>query len=331
MVNLGWLLPEDFLGGGMELSPELSRRAFDGVAKALDMSTEEASMGAIQISSALMVQSIEENSVRKGFDPRDFALVAEGGAGPAFAVAIATEVGTPAVIVPPFPGVTAAMGLLATDIVYEFVSTTYQRMSSLNAAEMQQRFEELEESARSQLREDDIPEDRWVIQRVADCRYLGQGYELRVNVPSGEIDDAWKEKLTADFHDAHEREYSRRFDGSDLEIPNVRVRGVGLMPALRMPEIESSETVAPEALRSERPAWFRIDSELREVSTRYYSRDALRAGNRIDGPAVINQYDSTTVVPPGLVAEIDAFGNIVIWIDESLRPQTVDAAGATVA
>jgi N-methylhydantoinase A len=127
------------------------------------------------------------------------------------------------------------------------------------------------------LRDDGISEDRWVIQRVADCRYLGQGYELRVDVPSGAIDEAWKEKVTADFHDAHEREYSRRFEGSDLEIPNVRVRGVGLMPALVMPEIERSETVPAEALTSERPAWFRVDGELRELPTRFYTRDALRA------------------------------------------------------
>jgi N-methylhydantoinase A/oxoprolinase/acetone carboxylase beta subunit len=203
-------------------------------------------------------------------------------------------------------------------------------MSTLAAEEMVQRFEELEELARAQLRDDGISEDRWVIQRVADCRYLGQGYELRVDVPSGAIDEAWKEKVTADFHDAHEREYSRRFEGSDLEIPNVRVRGVGLMPALAMPEIERSETVPADALTSERPAWFRVDGELRELPTRFYTRDALRAGNRIDGPAVINQYDSTTVIPPGLVAEVDPFGNIVIWIDESQRSQMMGAAGVAV-
>ena len=133
MVNLGWLQPENFLGGAMELRPELARRAFEPLAEALGMSVEEASMGAIQIASHSMVQSIEENSVRKGFDPRDFALVAEGGAGPMFAANIAAEVGTPAVIVPPYPGVTAALGLLVTDSVYEYVTTTYQRMSQLNA------------------------------------------------------------------------------------------------------------------------------------------------------------------------------------------------------
>ena len=191
MVNLGWLAPGDFLGGGMGLQADLARTAFEDVATTLGMTIEEASMGAIRISSASMVQSIEENSVRKGFDPRDFALVAEGGAGPAFAAAIALEVGTPAVLVPPFPGVTAAMGLLATDAVYEFVATTYQRMSTVDARELQRRYEELEEQARRQLSEDGIVEDRWVIQRLADCRYVGQGYELRVDCTSGTIDDGW--------------------------------------------------------------------------------------------------------------------------------------------
>jgi N-methylhydantoinase A/oxoprolinase/acetone carboxylase beta subunit len=144
MVNLGWLLAEDFLGGAMSLRADLAREAFKGVAGELGMSVEEASMGAIQIASSSMVQSIEENSVRKGYDPRDFALVAEGGAGPLFAAAIAAEVGTPTVIVPPFPGVTAAMGLLATDAVYEFVATTYQRVSQLDAGALGTRFEELE-------------------------------------------------------------------------------------------------------------------------------------------------------------------------------------------
>jgi N-methylhydantoinase A/oxoprolinase/acetone carboxylase beta subunit len=330
MVNLGWLAPGDFLGGGMGLQADLARAAFADVAKTLGMSIEEASMGAIRISSASMVQSIEENSVRKGFDPRDFALVAEGGAGPAFAASIALEVGTPAVVVPPFPGVTAAMGLLATDAVYEFVATTYQRMSTLDAGELQRRYEELEEQAQRQLKEDGIPEDRCLIQRVADCRYAGQGYELRVGCQSGTIDEAWKQRVTGDFHDAHEREYSRRFEGSDVEIPNIRVRGVGLMPALEMPEIEKSEVVAPDALRQERLAWFFVDGELREVPTRFYAREALRAGNRIEGPAVINQYDSTTVVPPGLASEIDRFGNIVIWIDESARGGLAGTAGVAV-
>jgi N-methylhydantoinase A/oxoprolinase/acetone carboxylase beta subunit len=261
-----------------------------------------------------MVQSIEENSVRKGYDPRDFALVAEGGAGPLFAAQIALEVGTPWVVVPNYPGVTAALGLLATDMVYEYGSTVYQRLSKLDAGALQAAFEELEQLARAQLEADGIAADRLLIQRVADCRYLGQGYELRVDAPSGAVDDAWAEKVRADFHDIHEREYSRRFEDSDIEIPNIRVRGIGLMPALRMPEIEQGGDSPEAAQRHEGAAWFRVGGALAQVPTRYYERAALKAGNRLVGPAIVTQYDSTTVIPPGLAAHVDRFGNLIIAI-----------------
>src|SRR3977135_2897890 len=202
----------------MQLRADRARKAFeDGPGGALGMTVEEASMGAVQILTHSMVQSIEENSVRKGFDPRDFALVAEGGAGPLFAAQIALEVGTPWVLVPNFPGVTAALGLLATDTVYEYVSTVYQRVSALDAGALEQSFEELEAHAYAQLEQDGIRRERMVIQRIADCRYLGQGYELRVDVPSGAVDTAWTAKVRADFDDIHLREDSRPFEGADGE------------------------------------------------------------------------------------------------------------------
>ena len=304
MVNLGWLSPEAFLGGEMELRADLARTAYEeGPCAALDMSVEEASMGAVQILTHSMVQSIEENSVRKGYDPRDFALVAEGGAGPLFAAHIALEVGTPWVLVPPYPGITSAMGLLATDMVYEYVSTTYQRMSKLDGPALQGMLEDLERQARTQLEEDGVPGDRVLIQRVVDCRYLGQGYELRVDAPAGDVDEAWVEKVRSDFHDIHEREYSRRFEESDIEIPNVRVRGIGLMPELRMPEIEAGGESPSAALQHEGDAWFRVNGQLEKVATRYYDRSLLKAGNRLAGPAIVNQYDSTTVIPPGIAAQ----------------------------
>jgi N-methylhydantoinase A/oxoprolinase/acetone carboxylase beta subunit len=331
MVNLGWILPEAFLGGEMTLRADLARRAFaDGPAQALAMSVEEASMGAVQILTHSMVQSIEENSVRKGYDPRDFALVAEGGAGPLFAAQIALEVGTPWVLVPPYPGITSAMGLLATDMVYEYV-TAYQRLSKLDAAALRQQFEELEGKARRQLEEDGIPPERMVIQRVADCRYLGQGYELRVDVASGDVDAEWVEKLRRDFHGIHEREYSRRFEESDIEVPNVRVRGIGLMPPLKTPEVERGSESPDQALRHEGEAWFRVRGKLERVPVRYYDREALAAGNRIDGPAIVNQYDSTTVIPPGIASYVDGFGNIVIEIAVPAEAEAAAAAAPATA
>jgi N-methylhydantoinase A/oxoprolinase/acetone carboxylase beta subunit len=330
MVVLGWLRPEAFLGGGMKLRPDLARKAFEeGPARALGMSVEEAAMGAVQVLTHSMVQSIEENSVRKGYDPRDFALVAEGGAGPLFAAQIAVEVGTPDVLVPSYPGVTAALGLLATDMVYEYAATSYQRLSSLDTDELDERFGELEAEARRQLEEDGIPADQMVLQRVVDARYAGQGYELRVDVGSGAIDDAWVERLRSDFHEIHEREYSRRFDESDIEVPNIRVRGIGLMPPLEPTDAERGEEAPPdEALRYEGPAWFHVRGELREVATRYYDRASLKAGNRLEGPAIVHQYDSTTTIPPGLTATIDGFGNILIATGGAARAEALEAAEA---
>jgi N-methylhydantoinase A/oxoprolinase/acetone carboxylase beta subunit len=320
-VNLGWLAPEAFLGGTMGLRADLARKAFeDGPAAALGMSVEEASMGAVQILTHSMVQSIEENSVRKGYDPRDFALVAAGGAGPLFAAQIALEVGTPWVLVPGYPGVTAALGLLATDMVYEFVATVYQRVSKLDKRALETAFEELELQARAQLEADGIPAERILVQRVADCRYLGQGYELRVDCGSGAIDDAWVAKLRSDFDDIHEREYSRRFDDSDVEIPNLRVRGIGLQPELRTPEVELGSHSPEAALRHAGSAWFRVGGELTQVETRFYDRAALQAGNRLEGPAIVNQYDSTTVIPPGIAAHVDRFGNVVMAIVSAGEP-----------
>src|SRR5262249_12019011 len=329
---VGWLLPEDCLGGGMTLDAGRARRAFEeGPAAALEMSVEEASMGAVQILTHSMVQSIEENSVRKGYDPRDFALVVEGGAGPLFGVPIATEVGTPVVIVPPYPGIAAAMGLIATDMVYEFAATTSQRLSKPDIPALQQRFEELEQQAARQLVEDGIPADRMVVQRIVDARYLGQGYELRVDVGSGAIDDAWVERLRADFHDVHEREFTRRFEDSDIEIPNIRVRGIGLMPELAMPALETGGESPQPALLHEGEAWVLVGRTLERVPTRYYDRGALKAGNRLEGPAIVSQYDSTTVIQPGVGARVDQSGNIVIEVAAALAapvPAIVTGEGA---
>ena len=129
---------------------------------------------------------------------------------------------------------------------------------------------------------------------------------------SGAVDTAWTAKVRADFDDIHLREYSRQFEEADVEIPNVRVRGIGLMPPLVMPEAASGSASPAGALRHEGEAWFRVDGSLEQVATRYYERAALKAGNRLEGPAIVNQYDSTTVIPPGTAASIDRFGHIVI-------------------
>jgi N-methylhydantoinase A/oxoprolinase/acetone carboxylase beta subunit len=144
------------------------------------------------------------------------------------------------------------------------------------------------------------------------------------------IDSDWVEKLRADFHDIHEREYSRRFEESDVEVPNVRVRGIGLMPPLETAEVEHGGESADAALTREGDAWFRVEGTLRKAATRYYDRARLRAGNRLHGPAIVNQYDSTTVIPPGISAHVNRHGSIVIEVGLSAEAEAI-AAGMEVA
>lgn len=326
MVEMGWIQPDHFLGGQMELRSELAHNAIERLGERLGMSAKEAAAGTLAVLVASMVQAIEENSVRKGYDPRDFALVAGGGGGPTFAAEVGREVGTPRVLIPRHPGIMAAVGLLATDMVYEYVRTNYDHVSTLDRARLAEQFGDLENEALAQLREDGIPEDRIVVERVLDCRYVGQGYELRVTAGSGEIDDAWLEKLAASFHDAHEREYSRRFEGTDIQIVNARVRGIGLMPTLSLPEVERGGEAPEDAARlGRRDAWFRVEGEPKKLECELYEREKLRAGNRVEGPAIIVQFDTTIVVPPGLSADVDGYGNVIIDCSADTGARITDA------
>jgi 5-oxoprolinase (ATP-hydrolysing)/N-methylhydantoinase A len=328
-VNLGWFPPRDLLGGAMSLDRELARESFRAVADTLGMSIEEASIGALQIAVQAMVHSIEEHSVRKGYDPRDFVLVAQGGAGPLFGAMVAADVGTPHVVVPRNPGVAAATGLLATDETYEYVSTVYERSTELRLDRMREQFAELEAQARAQLAADGLAEERMLLQRIVDCRYVGQGYELRVDAPAGEIDAAWIEELSQRFHAEHEREYQRSFPDSEVQFPNIRLRGVGLMPELRLPDVEQGDGDPAAALEGEGPALFLVDGGLREVTARYYARERLRGGDRIPGPAIISQYDSTTVVPPSTDAWVDRAGHIVIAVGVPVSTEPAPSAATT--
>ncbi len=309
-VLLGRLRPDrGLLGGDMRLDPALARRALATIAERLGMSVEDTALGALQIQKFGMTQSIELNSVRRGYDPRDFTLVAAGGAGPLFACDIALELEIPRVLIPPHPGIIAATGLLATDLQHEFVATERHALKSLDPAKLEARYAELVAQAVAQLEADAVPPERRLLRRLADCRYLGQGYEVRFDVPAGPIDAAWVAATTEAFHRAHEAEYGHRFDAA-VEIVNIRAVGIGRIDQLRLAEAEAAAGAPVPAL--EREVVFEVDGKAERRPTPFYDRTALRAGHRLEGPAIVEQYDTTTVIPPGLGAEIDRYGNIVI-------------------
>ena len=313
---LGRLHPDNFLGGRMSLRVDLARKAIEEhLCRPLGMDAVDAALGAIKILNHGMIQSIEMNSVRKGYDPREFALVAFGGAGPLQACEIARELSIPTVLIPPNPGLTSAMGLLATDLSYDFSRTQLQLLSQADTSRLASDYAELDQLALRQLNADRIPENERIFSRIAECRYQGQGYELRVAAPSGEIDQRFVDELIAEFHRTHEREYGRFFPEKDVELVNIRVVGVGKIPELRPRELQ---TGGPDpdagALTGHHEVIFDADGLPDWQNTPVYDRAQLKAGNYIHGPAIVTQGDTTTLVLPGLRAEVDRYANLLINI-----------------
>ncbi|WP_328812329.1 hydantoinase/oxoprolinase family protein [Rhodococcus sp. NBC_00297] len=315
MVMMGWLRENSFLSGTMRVQPELARTAIQThIADKLDAPLDEAAMGIFKILAHSMTEAISLHSVRKGYDPRDFSLIAEGGAGPLFAWQIADQLGIPRVIVPGHPGITSAVGLLTTDIRYEEPTTVWTSSADPDIELLRQQVERLSEQAVAQLRADGVAPENISLERSVDCRYVGQGYELRVQAPDGEIDDVWVKTTAEAFHEAHGRTYSQRFDDKPVQLINVRVTGVGAVPHVRIADIEKGTTDASAAIKTTARALFWKDDTAKPewVETPVYERSLLLAGNRFDGPAIVEQFDSTTIVGMNQHATVDAVGHIII-------------------
>ena len=309
---LGRVHAEEHLGGRVALDTGLARAALETkLAGPLGMTVERAALGAIKIASHNMIQAIEVNSVRKGYDPREFALVAFGGAGPLFAFDIAAEIGIPRLVIPVYPGITSALGLLATNVSYDFARTDFQSLANASLERLSETLATLERAARSQLERDGIAPERMRFTRYAECRYEGQGYEVRAPAPSGAVDESFAGRLRASFEQAHLREYGSAFPDKDVEVVNLCVTGVGRITDPAPREIANGGPAPPASARTgSREVVFEIGGEARVCAAAHYERSGLLAGNRIEGPAVVSQFDSTTVIPPGAEAEVDRFGNL---------------------
>lgn len=315
MVMMGWLRKDSFLSGTMTVEPELARTAIQThVADKLGTGLDEAAMGIFKILAHSMTEAISLHSVRKGYDPRDFSLIAEGGAGPLFAWQIADQLGIPRVIVPGHPGITSAVGLLTTDIRYEIPTTVWTSSADADLNLLQTQMDRLAREATAQLEADGVPAENISLERSVDCRYVGQGYELRVPAPDGDIDDVWVKTVAESFHEAHGRTYSQRFDDKPVQLINIRVTGVGAVPHVRITEIEKGTTDCSAAIKTvTRALFWRDDTAAPEwIDTPVYDRSLLLAGNTIDGPAIVEQFDSTTIIGMNQHATVDAVGHIII-------------------
>lgn len=310
---LGRLNPDYFLGGEMPLQLERACQAIEQfVATPLGMSTEEAAAGIIRVVNANMCRGISVNTTQKGYDVREFALLAFGGAGPLHAVELAQEMGIRRVIVPPFCAVFSALGAVASDVRHDYAQTVALSQTGITAGRLQTAFAALESQARRQLIQENVAKDQMILQRAADLRYQGQSYEITVplahNYPLSEED---VQRLIADFHNLHHRIYAYGDPAEAVEIINVRVTAIGKVPDLNLKR-HANEALCQPRPKGVRPVYFPAGGFL---ATKIYERAALPANQQIAGPCLVEEPTSTIVIPPGASATVDAYGNLVIDID----------------
>jgi N-methylhydantoinase A len=312
-VVLGRLDKNDFLGGNMTLDEDAAHRAIERLADSLGMSKLEAAEGVLTVINSNMANAIRSRTVQKGIDPREFALVAFGGAGPLHGLEVAAMLGFAEVIVPPYPGITSAMGLLTTDLKYDTIRTQFQVSGSVDLDRLNADIAAMEAQLRRQFADDHLDAAGMAFLRDGDLRYVGQGYELKIALPSGSIGTTELEQIWNSFHGAHKREYGHFFSDNPIEIVNVRVVGVGRLPKIDKLTAPEGSTLAKARVRSGQCV-FRIDGELRSFETTFYRRHLLPVGEAFAGPAIVLQKDSTTVIPPGCSAINDPAGNLILKI-----------------
>ena len=307
-VVLGYL-PPVLLGGDMTLDVEGARTAVARVGAQLGLSPEEAAKGIIDIANEVMLGALRVITVQRGLDPREFGIVAFGGAGPLHANAMAELLGCYPVLVPTNPGVLCALGFLEADFRNEFVQTYIRSTVGLDPSEIWSRFAELEAKAQEWLVEQEVSKADASITFSLDLRYEQQGFEVAVPVSIEDVRNRGDIARTlADFHDIHERLYGVRFH-VPVELVALRVVARGATPPVEEAKLASAGGDVKAAILETRPAYFNGAW----MDTPHYDRAKLGAGARVEGPAIIRQYDTTTVLMPQHYAEIDPHGNILIW------------------
>lgn len=308
---LGYLHPETFLGGKFPIDADLARSAVDDVvARPLGLDVERAAMGIIKLVTSLMEGELRLRLLSRGYDPRNFALVAVGGAGPLHAGMIAKSLGIEQVIVPPYPGLCSAMGLLLTDVKHAYVQSKLRPFDSAAGAEMESLFATLGERARRETEAEGTDFASVETERLVDLRYHGQGYELTVPLRAGAVTADVIADATSRFHALHQTLYGNAGADKPLEMMSVRLRTASPLVKLVLPKIQRAEAGSRPVPSGSRHVYF--EEFGCRVDTAIYERATLKAGHEIHGPAIIDQPDSTTVLLARQTARVDAHANIII-------------------
>jgi N-methylhydantoinase A len=302
-------IPPSLIGGGIALDVARARDGIAALAARLPgrMSVEQLASGIIEIANWSQANAIRQMTIQRGIDPRGFALLSFGGAGPAQSAAVMDLLAMRACIVPPNPGNLSAFGLLAVDWRTDHIVTKVMHEDTIDLADVALRYAALERDATATLMRDGIEASRIRLVREADIRYAGQSMEVRVTAPGGAVDTAFLKGLIGAFNAAHLKTFGYDYAGRQkIELVNLCVSGLGLIERPQMPRLaKQSGTVAPKSVR---PVYFGT----RFLDAPVYDRASLPSGGRVTGPAIVEEFGSTSVVFPGQYLEVDPHGILVI-------------------
>lgn len=294
----------------MPVDMDAVRRAIDEkIARHFGVSVEEAALGILRIANANMLNALKLISVRKGYDPRDFALVAFGGGGALHATALARELGVKKVIVPVAASVFSAWGMLMTDLRRDWLRTDIRRVQDLDLNKWNALWNEMEREALQWYREQGFADDQVVFVRHADMRYLGQEHTVKVPVPGGNLTPDDVEEVVRRFHAAHEKRYSFKLEHMATEIVNIHVVAFGRVQKPELAKLPPASGSVEEAKKGVRPVYF---EEVGWVETALYERDRLGPGMMVEGPAIVEEPTTATVLYPDQMLHVDPYGNLIV-------------------
>ena len=310
-VVTGVLDPDRFLGGRMKLNKAKTERRLDEkIAKPLKLGLLEAADGVLKIINVKMEEAIKAVSSARGYDIRDFTLVAFGGGGPMHAGRMALDLGIPALLVPLTPGVHSALGLLMSDVKHDYVRSKLVGLDELDLAEINHLFDQLIDQANRDLQDEGFKNNEIKIEPYLDLRYAGQGYELTVPCTMPPLGKEDLQVMRRRFDTLHEQNSGHKAETEPVELVSLRLISLGLVPQAKLSPGKATGRKVEEAKTGERKVFF--GTEHGTLATQIYSRDRLEPGHRMAGPAIVEQLDTTTVIHPEQEATVDAYRNIII-------------------
>jgi N-methylhydantoinase A len=308
-VVLGWLDREALLDGRLPIDLAAAERAVAmEVAEPLGLTVREAAARIVEVVNNNMAQALRIVSVERGHDPREFSLIAFGGAGPVHAVALAEELAIPEVIIPPAPGAFSALGLVATDLKRDYARTLYADLASIDPVRVAEVYGAMEAAGTAMLEAASVPVQQRELPRFADVRYRRQAYELTLPLEPGPVTRPLLDRLVAAFHVRHEQTYGHANRQEAVQLVNLRLTALG-----KSPELKLAQPFDPGSARVRtRDVWFAATGF---APARIHWRNGLAPGTAVSGPAIIEALDCTTVVPPGWTGRIDGLGYIRLTRD----------------